>query len=147
MTFYIIMFAVWAIVAILSIIIELNTVQQVGFASTIGAIVALIVHSVKSDMIWPEFVAYGVTWIVSWVVLFLLMIKYKHKIHDTEDGFLDFINKEVTADKGNIERTYGELSFGDKIFRFKSKDKIKKGDIVIIESIKGVTMTVKKKRR
>ncbi|TCG11554.1 NfeD family protein [Mycoplasma todarodis] len=145
MTFYIIMFAVWAIVAIVSVIIEFNTVQQVGFASCIGALVALIVHSVKSDMYWPEFVAYGATWAVSWVVLFFVMLKFKHKIHDTEDGFLDFIGKEVVANKGNEDETYGEISFGDKIFRFKSHEKIKKGDVVIIESIKGVTMTVKKK--
>ncbi len=145
MTFYIIMFIVWVVVAIASILIELNTVQQIGFASCIAAIVAIIVHSIKSDMYWPEFVAYGVTWIVSWVVLFFAMLKFKHKIHDPEDGFLDYIGKELKADKGNTEESYGQLSFGDKIFRFKSEDKIEKGDMVIIESIKGVTITVKKK--
>ncbi|NQZ29310.1 MAG: hypothetical protein HRT98_02885 [Mycoplasmatales bacterium] len=145
MTFYIIMFIVWILVAILSIIIEMHTIQQVGFASCIAAIVALIVHSVKSDMYWPEFVAYGATWAVSWVVLFFAMVKFRHKLHDSEDGFLDYIGKEVIADEGNIDKDYGQLSFGDKVFRFKSTDKIKKGDTIIIKSIKGVTITVNKK--
>ncbi len=143
-TFYIAMFVVWAFVAIISIIIELNTAQQIGFAASLGAIVAIITHAAVSDKIWPEFIAFGVTWIISWLVFYFIIMKTGGKIHDNDDGFFAFIGREEKAVSGN-ETGFGRLNIGDKSFRFISKNKIKKGDIVVIDSIKGTTMSVSKK--
>lgn len=56
---------------------------------------------------------------------------------------MSFIGKDYQAFQSN-KNQYGELKINDKIFRFKSKDKIEKGDTVKVISITGVTFTVKK---
>ncbi|CAM9120728.1 NfeD family protein [Mycoplasma marinum] len=144
MGFFITMFIVWAILAIVFLIVEINTVQQVGFAAMFGSIIAIAVHAKYSDLIWPEFVAFGISWILSWLVLYFIIFKNKRFIHDSEDGYLDFINQEYKTISGN-EKGFGRIVIGDKNFRFKSEDKIKKGEVVIVKSIKGATFIVNKK--
>ena len=139
-----IMYIIWAIVAVIAVVIEINTVMQIGWAAVAASFIAIIVNGItKADPIWIEIITFFISWIILWVIFFAVMKRLRKDIHDKEDGYNIFIGMNVKAIQGNNEE-YGELKINDKIFRFKSTDEIKKGDIVIIESIKGVTMHVKK---
>ena len=142
------MYVLWPIIAIIAIIIELNTLYQIGWAISIGSIFALIMHGISfgvlnGDMVWLEFAVLGGVWSLSWIILFLLRNQITYRLHDKEDGFMSYINETFKAIKGN-EEEYGELKIGSKIFRFKLTDEIMAGDNVRVKSIKGVTFIVKK---
>jgi len=138
------MYVIWAVIAIVGIFVELHTQYQIGWAVSIASIGGLITHAITSgNPLWIEFVVWFGLWSLSWVLLFLLYKKINKKIHDKEDGFLAYIDETFDAFKGN-EKEYGEIKINSKIFRFISEDQIKKGDKVIVKSIKGVTFNVKK---
>ena len=138
------MYVIWAILAVVAIIVELHTQYQIGWATSIASIAALITHAaIGNELFWLEFVVFFAVWSLSWFILFLLFKKIEKKIHDNEDGYMEYINKTFKVVKGN-NNEYGELKINSKIFRFKSKDEIKEGDTVTVKSIKGVTFIVKK---
>ena len=139
------LYVVWAIIAVIAVIVEVYTNALVGWAAVIAAFGAEIANGVTGvDPIWIQIVTFFGTWLLGWIILFFVLGKNRRmKMHDKEDGFLAFHGMKVKVSKGN-ESGYGELAINDKIFRFKSFDQIKNNDVVEIESIKGVTMTVKK---
>lgn len=138
------MYVVWPIIAIIAIVVELNTQAQIGWAISIASIVAIIPHGVtKGDPAWIEFTTFALVWAVLWILLYLFRGKLRKRLHDKEDGFLAYINKSYVATKSNDDK-YGQIEINDKIFRFKSNDKINVGDEVIVKSIKGVTFHVEK---
>ena len=141
---WIVMYVIWSIIAVVAIIVELHTQYQIGWATSIASIAALITHAtIGNQLLWVEFVVFFAVWSLSWFTLFLFYKKIKKKVHDNEDGYLEYINKTFSTIKGN-DGEYGELKINSKIFRFKSEDDIKTGDKVIVKSIKGVTFIVKK---
>ena len=141
---WIVMYVIWSIIAVVAIIVELHTQYQIGWATSIASIAALITHAtIGNQLLWVEFVVFFAVWSLSWFTLFLFYKKIKKNVHDNEDGYLEYINKTFSTIKGN-DGEYGELKINSKIFRFKSEDDIKTGDKVIVKSIKGVTFIVKK---
>ena len=139
----IIMLVVWLVAIVVAVIVELHTNQLIGWAAVVGAVAALgTSFGTESDPIWIEVVVFFSVWVASWGVFFMFFKRVKKAVHDTEDGYLDFIGKEFVAHDGNEEHEYGEIKVNDKFFRFSCDDKVKKGDIVVLERIKGVTWFV-----
>ncbi|NQZ65735.1 MAG: NfeD family protein [Mycoplasmatales bacterium] len=140
------MYIVWITIGIIAVIIETQTATQLGWAAALGSIGALITHGVTAgDPIWIEFAVFGTIWCFSWILLFLLIRPLSKKIHDKEDGYLNYIGQSYTAIKSN-KNSFGELEINDKKFRFTSNQKIEKGDKVKVISIKGVTFSVEKEK-
>ncbi len=143
MTYVNVMYIVWAVIAIAAVFIELNTTFLAGFAATLGAIGAIIVNSFDLDQKWVQFLTFISIWIVAWMIMFYFLRKYRTKLHDKSDGYMGLIGQKMNATVGN-ENGFGKVQFDDKVYRFKSEDKIAIGDKVEIKSIKGVTMHVTK---
>lgn len=140
------MYIIWAFVLVMGVIIEMASVQQVGWAASVGGFGALIAHAAtKGDPIWIELSTFGIVWIVSWLVFFALLRPYLKKVHDKEDGFFKFINADAVVLKPNTPNGFGKVKVDGKIFRFQSQDITKKNEIVTVVEIKGVTMIVAKK--
>ena len=138
------MYVVWATVALLAVVLEVQSEIQLGWAGVLGAIGALIAHAItKGNPIWIEIVVFIIILIIFWVLLFGIFAKNRKKNLKLQDGYMSFIGQDYLAFQSN-QNQYGELKINDKIFRFKSKDKIKKGDTVKVISITGVTFIVKK---
>ncbi len=143
MSYMNVMYITWAVIAVLAVFIELNTTFLAGFAATLGAIGAIIVNSFGLDQKWVQFLTFIVIWIVAWMIMFYFLRKYRTKLHDKSDGYMGLIGQKMNATVGN-ENGFGKVQFDDKVYRFKSEDKIAVGDKVEIQSIKGVTMHVTK---
>ncbi len=141
MAFFVTMFIFWLFLILVAVVVEFHTAQQIGLSIAVSSIVAIIVHSVYWNLIWPEFVAFSFSWVLSAGILFFFFRRFRKSVHDSSDGYLDIINKEFVAIQGN-ESGFGNIGINDKIFRFKSKDQISKGDKVLVNSIKGVTLQV-----
>lgn len=140
------MYIIWACVLVIGVVVEMASVQQIGWAASIGGFGALVAHAVtKGDPIWIELATFGIVWIISWVTLFILLKPYLKKMHDKEDGFYKFINADALVVKPNTTHGFGKVKVDGKIFRFQSQDVTKKNEVVTIKEIKGVTMIVAKK--
>lgn len=140
------MYATWACILVLGVVIEMASVQQIGWAAAIGALGALITHAAtKGEPIWVEFTVFGICWIISWAILFALIKPKLKQMHDKEDGFMRYIDAEAMVTKPNTSKTFGEIKIDGKNFRFKSEDIFKKDDVAIVKEFKGVTAMVTKK--
>ena len=140
------MYIIWAAVLVLGVVIEMASVQQIGWAAAIGALGALITHAItKGDPLWVEFAVFGICWIISWGILFALIKPKLKQMHDKEDGFMRYIDSEAIVTKPNSSKTFGEIKIDGKNFRFKSEDIFKKDDVAIVKEFKGVTAMVAKK--
>ena len=138
-----IMFVIWSMVLLVSVIIELNTSALVGWASAAGATISLILHAIfRGDLLWLEITSYFVVWASLWIAFYLIF--KKGKLNDKEVGYLALIGKEAIVNKTNENLEYGEIKIGDKFFRFKHEDTFKENDKVILEKIKGVTAQIRK---
>ncbi len=135
---------VWVFVIITAVIIEMHTVSLIGWAAAIGGIGGLVTHSVTwGDPIWMQFVVFAIIWILSWVLLFVFIKPLRKKLHDSEDGYLNYIGNSYVVIKSNDEK-FGEIEINDKKFRFISQEIIKIGEKAKVISIKGVTFNVQK---
>ncbi len=139
-----IMYIVWVVIIIAAVVTELYTQQLIGWAASVGALFAAITHIfTKGDPLWIEWLVFIGTWVALWALLFIFVGKKGHKLHDSDDGYLSYIGKTYTAIKGN-EEEFGQVKTFGKTFRFKSKDKISKGDKIVVKTITGTTMHVEK---
>ena len=138
-----IMFIIWSVVIVVSVIIELNTTALVGWASAAAAAISLILHTIfRGDLLWLEITSYFVVWAVLWIIFYFIF--KRGKLNDNEDGYLALIGKSAIVNKGNDKTEYGEIKIGDKFFRFKEKETFKKNDKVVLVKIKGVTAQIRK---
>ena len=138
-----IMFIIWSVILVVSIIIEFNTTALVGWASAASAAVSLILHAIfRGDLWWFEIISYFILWIGLWVIFYFVF--RKGKLNDTDDGYIALIGKEAIINKTNKDVEYGEIKIGGKFFRFKNEKVFKKNEKVILVSIKGVTVQIRK---
>lgn len=139
------LYIIFSIIAILGVIIELNTVAQVGTGMVVASFITFIVIGVTdADPVWISIVTFFGSWSLTWIVLFLLL-RNRNIFHDKHDGYLAWHGMLVRATEGNQDG-YGQIKINDKVFRFKSEDKIKRNDLVIIDKLEGVTMLVRKEK-
>ena len=144
----IIFYITFACIAICGLIVEMNTVMQIGSGAIIGSFGGIMANGISRGDVLITILTFAIVWIISWAALFFVFYKKRSMFHDSEDGFLAFKGMLIRANKGNIDgREYGEIKINDKVFRFKSQDKIKENEIVKIIEIKGVTMFVEKEKK
>lgn len=144
--FYIVMFIVWPIILVTAVLIEFSTLEQIGTAGAVASIPAMIVHATSGkDNYWIEFLVFGITWVVSWIILFVLFKKYKDKIKDKDDGYLKFIGQVTLCLKSNeTAEEHGLIELENKTFNFKCDSIVKEGEKVKVLSIRGNTIYVEK---
>ena len=144
----IVFYIVFACVAISGILIEMHTVMQIGSGAVVAAFCGIMANGITRGNTLITILTFGISWVIAWAVLFIIFFKKRSIFHDKEDGFLAFNGMLVRVNKGNDNsHGYGEIRINDKVFRFKSQDKIKANDIVKIKEIKGVTMFVEKENK
>lgn len=145
MAFYISMFVVWVIVMIIAIWVEIETIQQVGFAFAIAAFGALITHAVLGlgDLFWVEFLVFGGLFVITWIVLIAIFKNISKGGHDTDDGVLKFPGMKVKVIASN-EKEFGLVEVEGKEFRFQFNEVIPIGEIVTIKEVKGNTMIIER---
>ena len=140
----------WVIIAAAAFILELATVGLVsvwfGLAATVTAIFTAVFDGVFTSDGW--FMAVQIVLFLVLSVLFLFLTKplAKKLINPKEINAASIIGKKavVDSDIDNLEGT-GSIRIEGKIWtaRCVNGEKIKKGEIVTIESIEGVKAMVK----
>ena len=141
------MWIVWLVVFVLSIIIEACTLELVSIFFSLGSIVALILSFITGVPYYIELVVFVVLSVISLVALRPVMSKILNK-EKRLTNIDEFVGKEVRLTKAYHQDDLGETKIDSVIWRvlnIEEKEPMEVGQEVLIVSVKGNKLVVKKK--
>ena len=145
-----IMVWVWLSVVIISMIIELSTVQLVSFWFALGAAITLGLSFIPGFPWWAQVLVFAAISVASFFAFRPLVMKWqqKHQGKDTNTNLDLIIGMYVRVLKPADFDSLGEAKIGDVVWSIKSKDGkiLDKDEIVKIVAIEGNKLIAEKQK-
>ena len=141
---------VWLSVVIISMIIELSTVQLVSFWFALGAAITLGLSFIPGFPWWAQVLVFAAISVASFFAFRPLVMKWqqKHQGKDTNTNLDLIIGMYVRVLKPADFDSLGEAKIGDVVWSIKSKDGkiLDKDEIVKIVAIEGNKLIAEKQK-
>ena len=140
-----IMFWVWIIILVLTVIFEILTTDLTSMWFSLGAFAALLLNLfVKDNLWWLQVVIFAVVAIVS-IIFFKPLLKKKMMNQKAKTNIDALINKTVVVVEPIAPNSPGTIKTeGIEWTAVTETDSFEPGDLVEIVSVSGNTFTVKK---
>lgn len=140
-----IMFWVWIIILVLTVIFEILTTDLTSMWFSLGAFAALLLNLfVKDNLWWLQVVIFAVVAIVS-IIFFKPLLKKKMMNQKAKTNIDALINKTVVVVEPIAPNSPGTIKTeGIEWTAVTETDSFEPGDLVEIVSVAGNTFTVKK---
>ena len=140
-----IMFWVWIIVLVLTVIFEILTTDLTSMWFSLGAFVALLLNLfVQDDLWWLQIVVFAVVATVS-IIFFRPLLKKKMFNQKAKTNIDALINKTVVVVEPIALNSPGTIKTeGIEWTAISEGDSFEPGDLVEIVSVSGNTFTVRK---
>ena len=140
-----IMFWVWIIILVLTVIFEILTTDLTSMWFSLGAFAALLLNLfVKDNLWWLQVVIFAVVAIVS-IIFFKPLLKKKMMNQKAKTNIDALINKTVVVVEPIALNSPGTIKTeGIEWTAVTETDSFEPGDLVEIVSVSGNTFTVKK---
>ncbi len=141
---------VWLSVIIISMIIELSTVQLVSFWFALAAAITLGLSFIPGFPWWAQVLVFAAISVASFFAFRPLIMKWqqKHQGRDTNTNLDLIVGMYVRVLKPADFDTLGEAKIGDVVWSIKSKDGkiLDKDEIVKIVAIEGNKLIAEKEK-
>ena len=140
-----IMFWVWIIILVLTVIFEILTTDLTSMWFSLGAFAALLLNLfVKDNLWWLQVVIFAVVAIVS-IIFFKPLLKKKMMNQKAKTNIDALLNKTVVVVEPIAPNSPGTIKTeGIEWTAVTETDSFEPGDLVEIVSVSGNTFTVKK---